>query len=167
MVAMLMHYDMLNWQDKDLGWLALKMDNIQRRLDLNRGGQVTQKMQKEVLVRLDELIKEKENQQKGQGQGQGNGNGGNCPNGGSASGPPNGNKPSSPASDFGLPQGNQAGIADPKKLDQLAKNWGTLPEKERAKAILDLTRGLDPKYRDAVETYIRRIAEKSGDQAQK
>jgi len=64
MVAALMHFDMLTWQDKDLAWIARKMDVIQRRLDLTRGGQQTQKMQKEVLVRLDEMIKEKENQQK-------------------------------------------------------------------------------------------------------
>jgi len=63
MVAMLMHFDMLTWQDKDLDWISRKMNNIQRRLDLTRGGPQTQKMQKEVLVRLDEMIKEKENQQ--------------------------------------------------------------------------------------------------------
>jgi hypothetical protein len=33
-------------------------------LDLKRGGKQTQKQQKEVLVRLDEMIKELENQQK-------------------------------------------------------------------------------------------------------
>src|SRR5206468_1104787 len=76
MVAALMHFDMLTWQEKDLGWIARKMDNIQRRLDLKRGGKQTQKMQKEVLVRLDEMIKEIENQQKAQGNCQ---NGGNCP----------------------------------------------------------------------------------------
>jgi len=65
MVAALMHFDMLTWQEKDLGWIARKMDNIQRRLDLKRGGKNTQKMQKEVLVRLDEMIKEIENKQKG------------------------------------------------------------------------------------------------------
>jgi hypothetical protein len=64
MVAALMHFDMLTWQEKDLGWIARKMDNIQRRLDLKRGGKNTQKMQKEVLVRLDEMIKEIENKQK-------------------------------------------------------------------------------------------------------
>jgi hypothetical protein len=64
MVAALMHFDMLTWQDKDLGWIARKMTNIQRRLDLQRGGKQTQKQQKEVLVRLDEMIKEIENQQK-------------------------------------------------------------------------------------------------------
>jgi len=66
-VAALMHFDMLTWQDKDLGWIARKMDNIQRRLDLKRGGKQTQKMQKDVLVRLDEMIKELENKQKNQG----------------------------------------------------------------------------------------------------
>jgi len=67
MVAALMHFDMLTWREKDLGWIARKMDNIQRRLDLTRGGQKTQKMQKEVLVRLDEMIKEMENQAKSGG----------------------------------------------------------------------------------------------------
>jgi len=66
-VAALMAYDMQTWQEKDLGWIARKMDNIQRRLDLKRGGKQTQKMQKEVLVRLDEMIKELENKQKNQG----------------------------------------------------------------------------------------------------
>jgi phosphoribosyl-ATP pyrophosphohydrolase len=63
-VAALMHFDMLAWQEKDLGWVARKMDNIQRRLELKRGGKQTQRMQKEVLVRLDEMIKELENKQK-------------------------------------------------------------------------------------------------------
>jgi hypothetical protein len=67
MVAALMHFDMLTWQEKDLGWIARKMENIQRRLDLQRGGKQTQKQQKEVLVRLDEMIKEIENQQKQSG----------------------------------------------------------------------------------------------------
>jgi hypothetical protein len=67
MVASLMHFDMLTWREKDLGWIARKMDNIQRRLDLQRGGKQTQRMQKEVLVRLDEMIKELENQQKNPG----------------------------------------------------------------------------------------------------
>lgn len=64
MVAALMHFDMLTWQEKDLGWIARKMGNIQRRLDLKRGGKETQKQQKEVLVRLDEMIKELENKAK-------------------------------------------------------------------------------------------------------
>jgi len=67
MVAALMHLDMANWQDKDLGAIGRKMDNIQRRLELARGGKTTQKQQKEVVARLDEIIKELENQAKSPG----------------------------------------------------------------------------------------------------
>ena len=76
MVAALMVFDMMTWKDKDLGCIARKMDNIERRLDLSRGGPKTQKLQKEVVARLDELIKEKENQGRAAGPGR---NGGNCP----------------------------------------------------------------------------------------
>lgn len=64
-VSVLMSADMKNWKDKDLGEIARKMDNIERRLDLSRGGPKTQKIQKEVVARLDELIKKLENQAKG------------------------------------------------------------------------------------------------------
>ena len=67
MVAALMVFDMMAWKDKDLGSIARKMDNIERRLDLSRGGPKTQKLQKEVVARLDELIKEMENQNSGCG----------------------------------------------------------------------------------------------------
>ena len=69
MVAALMHFDMLTWQDNDLGWVARKMGVIKDRLEISRGGEKTRKMQKEVLVKLEEMIKEKENQQKQQQSG--------------------------------------------------------------------------------------------------
>jgi len=67
MVAGLMLFDMMGWKEKDLGWIARKMDNIERRLDQSRGGPHTQKMQKEVVARLDEIIKEMENRAKSGG----------------------------------------------------------------------------------------------------
>jgi len=158
MVSILMAFDMVTWQDKDLGWIARKMDNIQRRLELNRGGKATQKIQKEVLVRLDEMIKEKENQNKG-----GQCNGGNCPGGGSPnSGPASGNQPSNPANETALPNAQANGIADAKaKVKEMAEVWGNLPEKERAKAMLELTRTLDPKYKDAIELYLKELQRRS------
>jgi hypothetical protein len=66
MLSVLMALDMQSWKnEKDLGWIARKMDNIERRLELNRGGPQTQKIQKEVVARLDEIIKQLENQAKG------------------------------------------------------------------------------------------------------
>ncbi len=70
-VSALMLLDMQTWKEKDLGAVARKMDNIERRLDLARGGPQTQKLQKEVIARLDELIKELENKAKKKGGGGG------------------------------------------------------------------------------------------------
>lgn len=69
MVAALMHFDMLSWTEKSilekLASIGRKMDNVQRRLALERGGKKTQKQQKDIVARLDELIKELENANSG------------------------------------------------------------------------------------------------------
>jgi len=161
MVGVLMHYDMATWKDKDLDWIARKMGVIKDRLDLTRGGPKTRAMQREVLVKLDEKIKELENKSKS-GSGSGSGNGGNCPSGGSPNGPPSGNRPSNPAGDSGLPNAPPGkGEIDVKKFKEYADVWGKLPEKERAKAMADLTRGMPAKYRDAIEAYFKQL-EKAG-----
>jgi tetratricopeptide (TPR) repeat protein len=156
MVGVLMHYDMAAWQDKDLDWIARKMGVIKDRLELTRGGPKTRAMQREVLVKLDEMIKELENKMSGSC----NCNGGNCPSGGSK-GPPKGNRPSSPAGDFGLPSGIAKGEIDMKKFKEYAEVWGKLPERERAKAMTDLTRGMPAKYRDAIEAYFKQLEKPS------
>lgn len=158
MVAALMHFDMLTWKDKDLGWIARKMDNIERRLDLSRGGPTTQKMQKEVVMRLDEIIKELENRKKGNG----NGNGGNCPNGGQGGNPGNNIQSSSPQQDSMGGNGTGPGTIDPKKVKEIAEAWGKLPEKERAKALIDLTRDMPPRYREVIESYFKKINPETG-----
>jgi len=159
MVAALMHFDMLTWQDKDLGWISRKMNVIKDRLDLTRGGEKTRKMQKEVLVRLDEMIKELENKQKQSSSS----NGGSCPSGGppSQGGPPQGSQSSSPAQESGLPNGQMPGQIDPKRLKEVADVWGTLPEKDRARIMQELTRDLPEKYRDAIQTYLKQISAKT------
>ena len=50
------------------------------------------------------------------------------------------------------------GRVDPKKLENLAQNWGKLPEKERAQAMQDLTRDMPAKYREVVENYFKKLA---------
>jgi hypothetical protein len=66
-VSLLMLLDMETWKDKDLGEVARKMENVERRLDLARGGPETQRQQKEIVRRLDEIIKKLENDAKGGG----------------------------------------------------------------------------------------------------
>jgi len=69
-VGTLMLLDMQTWKDKkDLGAIVRKMKNSERRLELARGGPQTQKIQKEIVDRLDEIIKELENKKKKPGGG--------------------------------------------------------------------------------------------------
>jgi hypothetical protein len=67
MVATLMFFDLQNWSkdEKDLGNIGKLMDSSGRRLDLARGGQTTQDIQKRIIFRLDEKIKELEEKAKG------------------------------------------------------------------------------------------------------
>jgi hypothetical protein len=62
-VATLMFFDVQNWakDPKDLSNIGKLMDNSGRRLDLARGGPQTQAIQKKIVFRLDEKIKELEN----------------------------------------------------------------------------------------------------------
>jgi hypothetical protein len=156
MVATLMALDIQGWKDKDLGAIARKMDNVDRRLQLARGGPHTQKIQKEIVSRLDELIKQLENQAKGSSQA----NAGACPNGGQQQPGqrPGAQGPTPQLDSFG---GNNSGPGnvDKKKLDGLAQQWGKLPEKERAKAMQELTRDLPPEYRELIEAYFRKLAQ--------
>jgi hypothetical protein len=165
MVAALMHFDMVGWQDRSvldkLGTIGRKMDNIQRRLTLERGGKKTQKQQKEVVARLDELIKELENMNTSDCPSCPNG--GNCPSGGQAKGPPSNGKPgkniqaSSPQQDSIGGGGSGPGQIDPKKIKDLAEKWGNLPAKDREATMAQLTRNMDPRYREIVQEYFRRL----------
>lgn len=166
-VAALMRIDMLSWQDKDLDWISRKMGIIQNRLELTRGGKKTQGIQKEVLVRLDEMIKEKENQAKNgspmpmPGQGEGQPNDGNCPPGGDpSSGPPMGNKNSDKgATDSGLPAAVARGEAEAKAQAGKIEKFGSLIEKDRADARAQALKELPPEYRDAVDAYLKKLNE--------
>jgi len=157
MVATLIYFDMQNWSPdrKDLSNIGRLMDNSGRRLDLARGGKVTQDIQKKIIFSLDEKIKELENQCKGCC------NGGNCPGGGCPN-PGNTNTPSSPQQDSfgGGSSGN--GKVDEKKLRKLAEEWGKLPQAERAKAIQEISKDLPPKFKPMIEDYFKSLNKLNG-----
>jgi hypothetical protein len=44
-------------------------------------------------------------------------------------------------------------------LKELAEVWGKLPEKDRAKAMAELTRDMPPRYREVIEKYFKKLAE--------
>jgi hypothetical protein len=136
------------------------MENIQRRLDLKRGGKQTQKIQKEVIVRLDEMIKEIENKKKCSGGSCPNG--GSCPSGGEQQDAP-GTQPqsSSPQNDTKGGTANTRGEIDSKKVKELAEVWGKLPDKERTRMLVELTRGMPSKDRAVIEAYFKELQKKS------
>ena len=51
------------------------------------------------------------------------------------------------------------GKVDEKRLKQLAETWGKLPEKDRAKAMMELTRDMPPRYRELIESYLKKQAQ--------
>src|SRR5262249_10419673 len=113
--------------------------------DLSRGGPITQDMQKKVVLQLDEMIKKlEEEQQKRQQQ---------------ANKPGNTNRPQSPQTDSVGGNNRGPGEVDIKKWKEVAEAWGKLPEKERAKAMLELTRDMPPKHRELIETYFKKLAQ--------
>lgn len=57
---------------------------------------------------------------------------------------------------------NGTGQIDQKKVNEIAEVWGKLPEKERAKALVELTRGMPAKDRAVIEAYFKELAKKSG-----
>ena len=127
-----MVFDMMNWKDggqdiaSRLDPLTRKMKAVKDRLDLERGGEKTQKMEKEIVFRLDEVIKELENQQKNGGKG--SGNNGNCPPGGdkdNSQDKPNDNTPgSSPPRTTTHRNGKGKGVIDVKKMQENAAALG-------------------------------------------
>ncbi len=159
MVATLMFFEMQNWSadPKDLSNIERLMDNSGRRLELARGGEKTQDIQKKIVFRLDELIKEMENKNK---PGQGQANGGNCPNGGQpGNGPPGGNtvNPTQNAADSVIMGGSGKGGVDEKQLRQIAETWGTLPPEKRAKIVEDITRDMPAKYKPMLDEYFKSL----------
>ena len=163
-VGALMLLDMQAWKDKDLGDVARKMGNIERRLELARGGPHTQKLQKEVILRLDELIKRLENKAKNQQQGGGQPNGGQCPNGGQPQpGQQGGANPSAPMQDSTRANNGGSGRVDQARLRKLAEGWGKMDQKQRAQAmreVEELTRGLSLAHQEAFRAYFQRMADR-------
>lgn len=139
-VASLMQYDLEALRDQSLDEVARKMIDVERRLELGRTGEKVQKKEDEIIVTLDELIKKIEEQQGG-----GGGAGGQA------------NRSNSPANDSVIKGSTAPGKVDPKKLKNTAE-WGDLPPKARAKAKDQISREFPAHYRDAIDEYTKKAA---------
>lgn len=142
-VAALMQFDLEALRDQSLDEVSRKMTDVERRLGLGRTGQKVQKKEDEIIVTLDELIKKIEEQQGGGGGGGGAGG--------------KGNQSSSPAQDSSVKGSTAPGKIDPKKFKN-EKEWGDLPPRARAKAKDLIAREFPAHYRDAIDEFTKKAA---------
>jgi hypothetical protein len=154
-IAAAMKEDISTWKKKDLFELSRKMGDVSRRLELQKAGKETRRRQKEIVIALDERIKELENQKNNNSSG---GKQEACPP--SKEFPKNEQQTSQtglPLDDSQLGGTMGKGAVDPKRMKEIAQVWGSLPEKERARAMVEITRGIPPRYKDAIESYFRKL----------
>ena len=156
-VATMMFFDLQQWSkdDKDLTNIGRLMDNSGRRLDLARGGPQTQEIQKKIVFRLDEKIKELEAKAKAQAQGQPGDQ--PCPGGAPGGSTPGGGQPNAPMQDSIGGSDSGPGQVDLKKLRNYEQVWGKLPEAERKKVTQDFIREMPPKFKPMIEDYFRSL----------
>ncbi len=153
-LALIMKADMETWKnDKDdLGDIAREMGKSADRLKNSKGGAETQKIQKDVLARLDKMIKDAQDAQDAAAKAARE----------AAEGKKDGAQQSpKPAEDTVPGQDRGLGEVDKKRVKELAEVWGKLPDKERAAAIRELVRKLPPKDRQVIENYLREIQKRS------
>ena len=141
-LANLMKADIQPLKKDSLDEVARLMSDIQRRLKLGRAGTRVRKEEDDVIAKLDKMIEELEKQQQQQqssGQGSGSLN------------------PSSPAQDSSDLGGSGPGNVDRKNHGD-ADDWGSLPPKERQKALQQISKELPAHYREVIEEYFRKLA---------
>jgi hypothetical protein len=148
-VGALMQSDLELLESKSLDDIANKMSDVKRRLLLARAGEKTQKVEKEIVDLLDEIIKKKEDQAKQQQQSQGQQEG----KAGKSS------KSSDPLKESRVKGSTAPGEVDKKKMKS-GPSWGNMNEKERAKAKNAISRDFPPYYRQTIEEYFRKLAER-------
>ena len=142
-LAGLMKEEMQTWKDKDLGYVARRMGEVESRLDNARGGPKTQAKQKEIIDLLDKEIEQLEQQLQA------------CCAAASSGGTI---RPSAPMPDSRVAGGAGPGNVDKRKLLKTLEIWGKLPEKERIKALEAIKRELPPHYQEAIEGYLKELA---------
>lgn len=145
-LAELMQADLEKLEEKSLDEVARQMDDVRRRLRLGHAGQKVQRVEDKIISTLDELIKKMEQQQGGGG-------------GGGGTARPQG-APQKNADDSYLGDGKEGeGEVDPKKAGH-KDGWGNLPEKAQAAAKNMLDQKYPAHYRQAIEKYLKKIAER-------
>ncbi|MBL8848482.1 MAG: hypothetical protein JNG89_02315 [Planctomycetaceae bacterium] len=148
-VATLMQADLEALQEQSLDEVARQMRDVERRLTLGRAGQQVQRVEDRIVNTLDEIIAKIEQQQGGGGGG-----------GGSQGGEQSPDQAPTGANDSYVGGIKGKGEVDPEKLGH-KDGWGELPDKAQAAAKELINQQFPFHYRQAVEEYLKRIAQRS------
>jgi hypothetical protein len=140
-LADLMRQDLSGLEDESLDHIARRMEDVRRRLAQGRTGEQVQKVENGVLESLDKLIKKAEDQMQ---QSQSSSSAGGQPSG-------------APMQDSQIAELKGPGKVEPRDIGR-GSGWGNLPEKDREKAMQDISREFPSHYREVIEEYFRRLA---------
>lgn len=140
-VAGLMEKDIAGVKDDSLDHIARRMEDIRRRLDLGRATDKAIEVEEGVIESLDKLIEKMEEEEKKKQQQQSSGQGSQPM------------KDSRPATQKGPGKVQRRDVGH--KVD-----WGNLSPKEREKAMQEVAREFPAHYRDIIEAYFKKEANK-------
>lgn len=145
----LMKEDLGNVKEKSLAEVARQMKDVRGRLALGRADEGTQDVEKKIVETLDDLIKKMEQQQQQQQQ--------------QMAGASGNSAPKQAAEDTYLGGIKGEGLTDKKDIGK-KDNWGDLPPKAREAARNMLDRQFPSHYRQAVEEYLKKLADRPAPQ---
>ncbi len=139
-MGQLMLADIEGVKPDSLDEIARLMQDASRHQSLSRSGSHVLEIEKSVLAKLDKLIEEAAKQQEQQQQQSAN----RAP-------------PSSPMDKSRSMPGRGDGEVADRQIGE-GGAWGNLPPRERAAALMEMTRDLPPHYREVIEEYFRQLA---------
>lgn len=144
-LAALMRSDLLAWTENDVADIGRDMKRSRDNLGNERLGKETIVVQKQIVDKLDRLIKEAEDQQA------------NANDKGDFSNQKV-EKASAPLDESEIKTNDGTGEVISSKMRKLQANWGNLPARDRARAIQEITIGLSPRHRTTIENYFRNLS---------
>ena len=136
-VARLMQADLEAIEPDSLDEVAKMMRDVERRLELARGGKRVQKKEDEIIGKLDDVIQKIE-QQMSKGKGPGS--------------PGNTNNPNNPAQESTVKGAPGEGEVDHKTVRRQG-GWGDLPPRERDAAKAEIEKNFPAGYNRLIEEY--------------
>ncbi len=146
-LAKLMKADIQRLEEDSLDEIARLMNDVQRRLDLERSGKVVRDQETTIIEKLDKKIDEIEQQLQQQQQQQQQAQGQQQQQ----------QRNASPMQDSQIAGGGGPGNVDKKDIGKLS-GWGDLPPAQRQEALQKMTQDLPSHYREIIEAYFKQLA---------